>query len=532
MRVLIDGQYGDHNKKLYTIDSSVPNYNIYEKYLVAHDTDTDEQPTWLNYRTRSTSVDSFAPTDMTQGIRYTTNGNFPIFGSGMTLKSYNIAGATGSGYKVEVQMSSKPNLIYDNTKLRTGFVSALTYQVGANTVLLPSVGRGLTTADGTATLNEYEVVRNYFSDTYTIGKTTSTTGATTLASTISNIAIIGLVNNYNTNTTDLDGKKKNVNVEGELKRTTLITNIKQNVAAVSRGMGPKTATSGKRWCAGGTFSSFSSSEFDNCTTEVHGEKIVFIDGNTIIKCSSGSDTNTCMVNDKRAIIVKNGSLYLKSNISTLTTSQGVTNGQIFLGVMNDTGLANVTVNPDDVNIAAENMRGWLFVDPRITNIDAFLFAQGPLVSYNEEDIVNGENIFYSRSNTTEQKLRNQLGVYGSILTLNTITGSRQAIPECPYNIDNCNDDIAQIFDFVYTRRFVTGPASLCAPYDEADTRIVPYHPMSPDLAKWIGGKTGAFTASTNELRYITDPEYRPYPMVIERDLRWNSSPSRLFQVNR
>jgi hypothetical protein len=148
------------------------------------------------------------------------------------------------------------------------------------------------------------------------------------------------------------------------------------------------------------------------------------------------------------------------------------------------------------------------------------------------DIVNGENIFYSRSNTTEQKLRNQLGVYGSILTLNTITGSRQAIPECPYNIDNCNDDIAQIFDFVYTRRFVTGPASLCAPYDEADTRIVPYHPMSPDLAKWIGGKTGAFTTSTNELRYITDPEYRPYPMVIERDLRWNSSPSRLFQVNR
>ncbi len=388
MRVLIDGQYGDHMKKLYTIDSSNPNYNIYEKYLVAHNTDKDEQPTWLNYQIRS--ADSVAPTEMTSGIRYTTSGNSLIFGSNMTQKSYNIAGATGSGYKVEVQMSSKPGIMYDNSKLRTGFVSAISYQVGANTVLLPSVGRGLTTADGTDTLNQYEAVRNYFSDTYTIGKTTSTWSATTLASTVSNIAIIGLVNNYNTNTTDVDGKKKNVNVEGELKRSALITNIKQNVAAVSRGMGPKTATSGKRWCAGTTFSSFASSEFDNCTIEVNGEKIVFIDGNTTIKCSSGSDTNTCMVNDKRAIVVKNGSLYLKSNISTLTMSQGATDGQLFLGVMNDTGLANVEVNPNDVDITAENMRGWLFVDPKITNIDAFLFAQGPLVTYNEDDTVNGK----------------------------------------------------------------------------------------------------------------------------------------------
>lgn len=532
MRVLIDGQYGDHMKKLYTIDSGVPNYNIYEKYVVAHDTDKDEQPKWLDYKIRSVSAPT--PKNMSEGIRYTTNGNFPIFGSNMTQQSYNISGATGSGFAVEVQMSSKPTLIYDNAKLRTGFVSALTYEVGANTVQLPSVGRGLTKADGTTAFNQYEMVRNYFDDTYTIGKTTVITTPTTLAATITNIAIIGLVNNYNTNTTDVNGTNKNVNVEGELNRTALIANIKQNVAAVSRGIGPNTATTGKHWCAGGTFNDLASASFDSCTVDVNGEKIVFIDGNAIVKCSGGSG-NTCMVNDKRAIIVKNGSLYIKSNISTLTTSHGMTNGQLFFGVMNDTGLANVTVDPADVNIAdASKYSGWMFVDPKITNIDAFLFAQGPMVSYSDDalDMVNGKRILFSKANTTEQKLRNQLSIYGSILTLNTITGSRQATPECPYNVDNCTEDVAQIFDFVYTRRFVTGPASLCSPFDLTDTRTVPYHPLSPDMAKWAGGKTGSFSASSNELRSIDDATYRPYPMIIERDLQWNSSPSRLFQVNR
>ncbi|MDD2745175.1 MAG: hypothetical protein PHU93_01435, partial [Candidatus Gracilibacteria bacterium] len=542
MRVLIDGQYGDHFKKLYTIDPSVPNYNVYEKYVVAHDTDTDEQPKWLDYKIRENAAAT--PTNMSSGIRYTTNGNFPIFGTSMDQKSYDIAGASGSGsgFPVEVQMSSKPTLTYDNTKLRTGFVSAVTYQIPSTSeyVQLPSIGRGLTKADGLTALNPYEMVRNFFDGSYTIGKST-TTIPTTLSSTINDIAIIGLSNQYNTLTTDSGGTQKNVNVEGELNRTALIANIKQNVATVSRGMGAKTATTGKHWCDpsainGGVISDLYDTNLAACTIDVNGEKIIFVDGNTTLKCTQGSG-NTCMIDDKRALIVKNGSLYIKSNISTLNSSAAQTSGQFFMGVMNDTGLANVTIDstnidPNNVNIASADMSGWMFVDPAVTNLDAFVFAQGPMVTYDANDTVGGKNILYTALNTTERKLRNQLYINGSILTLNTITGSRQSSPECPYIIDNCTADVSQMFDLVYVRRFTLGSISLFPPFNTADTRTVPYHPDGPNFAKRAGGVTGTNTVSGNELRSITETTYQPYPMMIERDLRWNSSPSRLFQVNR
>lgn len=523
MRVLIDGQFGDHFKKLYTIDPSLPNYNVYEKYVVAYNTDKDEQPGVLDYKIRTSSA---SPTvDIGAGVRYTSNDNFPIFGAGMVYQPYDIGAATGSGYYVEVQMSSRPDRTYDNTKLRTGFVSAITYQVGANTVRLPSVGRGLTKLDGTSALDQYEMVRNYFDDTYTIGKGVNTPA--TLSATLNDIAIIGLSNRYNTITTDVTGSQKNVNVEGELNRTSLISNIKQNVASVSRGFGPRTNTSGKRWCGNGsattTISNIYSSAYDDCSIVINGETIMFFDGNVKLDCGSGT---ACAVNDRRSIIVKNGTFYIKSNITTLTSTAAQTSGQLFLGVMNDTGLANLTIDPSNPDIANDNKNGWMLVDPSVTNIDAFLFAQGPMVSYDEV-----ENIFYSKTLTTERKLRNQLYINGSILTLNTITGSRQATPECPYMVDNCTTEVAQMFDLVYTRRFTLGSISLFAPFDTADTRMVPYHPDGPNIAKRAGGVTGTVTYSGNELRSIAEPDYYPYPMLIERDTRWNTVPSRLFQVN-
>lgn len=522
MRVLIDGQYGDHYKKLYTIDPAVPNYNIYEKYVVAYDTDKDEQPGVLDYKIRTSTV---APTaDIESGVRYTANGNFPLFGAGMVYQPYNIAGATGSGFYVEVQMSSKPNRVYDNVKLRTGFVSAITYQVGSSTVRLPAVGRGLTRADGATSLDQYEMVRNYFDNTYTIGKGVTTEQG--IVDDLGDIAIIGLSNRYNTITTDVVGSQKNVNVEGELNRTSLIANIKQNVATVSRGFGPRTNTSGKRWCGNGgttTVSSLYSSAYDDCSVVLNGETIMFFDGSVKLDCGASA----CSVNDRRSVIVKNGTFYIKSNVTTLTNVAAQTNGQLFLGVMNDTGLANVTIDPTAPDIANSNKNGWMLIDPTVTNIDAFLFAQGPMVSYDEI-----ENIFYSKSLTTERKLRNQLYINGSILTLNTITGSRQSTPECPYMVENCTPDVSQMFDLVYTRRFALGSISLFAPFDTTDTRKVPYHPDGPEIAKRAGGVTGVNVTSGNELRSIADPDYYAYPMLIERDTRWNSVPSRLFQVNR
>lgn len=244
MRVLIDGQYSQHFKKLYSIDSAISDYNIYEKNIVAYDTDKDEQPGVLNYTIRREGNTQSTPIET--GVRYTSSNNLDIFLTGgmSTQKIFDIKGASGSGFSAELQMSSIIGKIYDITKLRTGFVSALTYKIGGDTVVLPSVARNIKNSSSVV-LGQYDMARNYFSDTYTMK---SVGGGITLMSMMSDVAITGLTNRYNSITTDTGGTKANSNVGRELTRYDVITSIKKNVSLLSAGFGAPDSSQVKRWC--------------------------------------------------------------------------------------------------------------------------------------------------------------------------------------------------------------------------------------------------------------------------------------------
>ncbi len=310
----------------------------------------------------------------------------------------------------------------------------------------------------------------------------------------------------------------------ELKRFDLVTSIKRNVALLSAGLKDSGDTSGaKKWCSGGTvdqaFLNAASGPSVNCTIEADGEKISFIRGNAVLNCSG-----KCSVSSRRSIIVVDGSLSVESNVTTLDSMGNQTGGQFFIGAMADSGLSNLSIDPNDPEPTAANKKGWVFVNPDITNLDAFVFAQGPVVSYK-----SSENVLYAEQNATDRRLRNQLHIMGSLLSLNNIKGSRNTPPECPYIVENCNPDIAQIFDLIYLRRFQESPLSFYTG-NPADTVKVPYHPDGADRAKRSGGMTWTNTTVPAEgLRTVTDPAYRPYPLIIERDTRWNSSPSALFK---
>ncbi len=64
-----------------------------------------------------------------------------------------------------------------------------------------------------------------------------------------------------------------------------------------------------------------------------------------------------------------------------------------------------------------------------------------------------------------------------------------------------------------------------------DTDLVPYHPSGPTTAKRSGGLTGTddTCSMSSGLRCITDPDFQTSPTFIERDARWSSSPSILFE---
>ncbi len=203
LRLLIDGQYSQHYKKLYKLDTgrAYGEYNVHEKHLVAYDTDKDEQPGVLNYAVRPTG-DASRQYAINGGARYTSSDSLTIFpngnGASSTYVPFDFESAPTNGFSAETLMSAIPGKTYDKAKIRQGFVSAITYRVGTQTIRIPSVGRNIWDASGSSEFGQYDQTRNYFSNSYTVGGDSSSAVPTGLA----DIVVTGLTNQYNTVTTD------------------------------------------------------------------------------------------------------------------------------------------------------------------------------------------------------------------------------------------------------------------------------------------------------------------------------------------
>lgn len=101
----------------------------------------------------------------------------------------------------------------------------------------------------------------------------------------------------------------------------------------------------------------------------------------------------------------------------------------------------------------ESGNGWnIYIHPEVTNIVGTMFAEGALMSY---DHSNGWEISW---NATQDQLKNQLHIYGSVFSENTI-GWASVLDEndlysCPFNITElCTKQLAQKYDLNYLRRY-------------------------------------------------------------------------------
>lgn len=109
---------------------------------------------------------------------------------------------------------------------------------------------------------------------------------------------------------------------------------------------------------------------------------------------------------------------------------------------------------------------------------------------------------------------------------------------CPYIVPgaSCDADTASIFDLILMRRYKLVSKSKFTNLPADNNIFTPDHPNGINIAKKSGGTTGdeptinPVPCGSNELRCIADQDYRPYRMLIERDLRWNTNPSELFKV--
>lgn len=372
-----------------------------------------------------------------------------------------------------------------------GYVSYIQYYVWSKQVLLPSISRSIKPSNW----NRLQASA-YFPTSISQDTEAGTSFLT------NDVAIDGLVNNVDGWATS-DVADQSWLVALDLKRpytrAGLLENVKKKIFEINRQ---------DMWCAPGVMNV--NYENDRCTFTVEWETITFIKGN--VKITGG------ILDEKRSIIVTDGSIEITWNISRKDT-----NGQLFLASVSNKWLTNIysLINRD---ITDDQLKGWIAIEQNVTNVDAFILAQWSLVSTNNAKIITNYD--------NETQLLNQLHIYGSVFSLNTIGWSKTW--DCPYIYEGTCEiwsDVSKVFDLSFLRRFTLVDGNNYG----ATWEVIPYNPEDGDVRtsgwcthfQWGLRDVWASTAKwcDSDLRTPEKDTHWFAPVIIQRDQKWSSNPT-------
>lgn len=136
---------------------------------------------------------------------------------------------------------------------------------------------------------------------------------------------------------------------------------------------------------------------------------------------------------------------------------------------------DVTWNKSLLSIVVLKDSNWnwwnIYIKPSVNYIKAIMYADKSLIS--AEDTNSNWFIELSEEhdgNTSFWTLKNQLYIYGSVFSENTIGWSRSSPLKCPYYISSCTDqDMAQKYDLNYLRRYYVNDSNSDWVIDSSDT---------------------------------------------------------------
>jgi hypothetical protein len=321
------------------------------------------------------------------------------------------------------------------------------------------------------------------------------------------IAITGLVNKVDgLVNTDITPWRASLDLDRPYTRAELLAKVKKKIFTVN-GI--------ENWCTGNIADlDLSNWDHSSCDFNIQGENIAFYKWDVTIKCSS----DPCNIQWKNALIVKDGRVTIKSNINTKESWW-----KLLIVSVTDQWLSNISIsNWSDHQLSEGKQKWWIGIDEDVTNIDSFLLSQWPLVSIdNDGDVITNYQ--------DPDNLLNQLHIYGSVFSLNTIGWERTW--ECPYIEQNCsNADTAKVYDLSFLRRYTLVDA---VNYNGSQW-LVPYDPNLnfefPDTTTtskssggyvYFGDGTPDWTTQLRESK----PEHKNAPVIVERDNRWSANPS-------
>ncbi len=149
--------------------------------------------------------------------------------------------------------------------------------------------------------------------------------------------------------------------------------------------------------------------------------------------------------------------------------------------------------------------GNIYIHPDVTDISAVLYADRAVMTAIDSDnsgSISGTEVFDGTSDPAD--FSDQLYIYGSVFSENTIGGARSIPRECPYYVAICDTaETAEKYDLNYLRRYIledhdNNPATADIPANSWQT------------SRWSGA-------------------HREFPLVIEYNSLIQSSPPPLFK---
>ena len=151
--------------------------------------------------------------------------------------------------------------------------------------------------------------------------------------------------------------------------------------------------------------------------------------------------------------------------------------------------------------------GNIYIDPSVTDIHAIMYADRSLISYDGSELDGG---------TDNSMLANQLYIYGSLFSENTLGGALS--DTCPFYVNTgCTTNIAKKYDLNYLRRYIL------------------VQPVDPLTGNSIWPKEPQFNASSsymwdndNTNTILQKPWYEVYPFIVEYNPIVQSNPPPLF----
>lgn len=227
--------------------------------------------------------------------------------------------------------------------------------------------------------------------------------------------------------------------------------------------------------------------------------VIYYKTNNLVKIEKTS-TNKIWVNWKRTVIIKWANLYINSNLYYAN---------------NRSNLWIIVLKDESWNW------GNVLIDNDLTNIVWTIFAQWSVFSSsNWVDILS--------SNSSLWLLKNQLHIYWSIFSENTIWGSRLATPACPYFVSKSDCDLnkAQQYDLNYLRRYFVWLSWL--PYNW--WKVSWWWTCTSPVVAW---NCSWLDSDLSKIRLITTSNinlepYAAYPVIIEYNPASQNNPAPIF----